>query len=185
MQKAVAPIAPVVHGATQRSGVIPSELVSHLRTKLCLKAEMPNDLRLREPECIDRHLPWSDEVPASCRLTAGRVDEGAALPDEPIVDAKVLEALLDNTHRSAGGAWKAVGSFQRPFWKAVAKVQRLGWKPIGRFQQRATSDAHNAILVVNRHDLGLDHRTILVHNLKALASLHRAPHGTVHLHEVF
>ena len=52
---------------------------------------MPNDARLGEPGRIDRYLPWSEDVPASCRLAAGRPDEAAALPDEPIVDAKVLE----------------------------------------------------------------------------------------------
>lgn len=57
-------------------------------------SEMPNDERLREPGRIDRYLPWSDEVPAACRLTTGRVDEAVALPDEPIVDAKVLEGLV-------------------------------------------------------------------------------------------
>lgn len=60
-------------------------------------SEMPNDERLREPGRIDRYLPWSDDVPDSCRLTTSRVDEEAALPDEPIVDAGVLEALPDNS----------------------------------------------------------------------------------------
>ena len=62
-----------------------------------LLTEMPSDPRLGEPGRVDRYLPWSDDVPASCRLTAGRVDEGAALPDEPIVDAKVLEALPEGS----------------------------------------------------------------------------------------
>ena len=62
-----------------------------------LLTEMPSDPRLGEPGRIDRYLPWSDDVPASCRLTTGRVDEGAALPDEPIVDAKVLEALPEGS----------------------------------------------------------------------------------------
>ena len=60
-------------------------------------SEMPNDDRLREPGRIDRYLPWSVDVPASCRLTTARVDEAAALPDEPIVGAEVLEALSDNS----------------------------------------------------------------------------------------
>ena len=58
-----------------------------------LLTEMPNDPRLREPGRIDRYLPWSEDVPASCRLTTARVDEEAALPDEPIVDAAALEAV--------------------------------------------------------------------------------------------
>lgn len=58
-----------------------------------LLTEMPNDPHLREPGWIDRYLPWSEDVPASCRLTTARVDEGAALPDEPIVDAAALEAV--------------------------------------------------------------------------------------------
>lgn len=58
-----------------------------------LLTEMPNDPRLREPGWIDRYLPWSEDVPASCRLTTARVDEEAALPDEPIVDAAALEAV--------------------------------------------------------------------------------------------
>jgi len=39
---------------------------------------MPNDDRLQEPGRIDRYLPWSDEVPPSCRLAAGRPDEAVA-----------------------------------------------------------------------------------------------------------
>jgi hypothetical protein len=58
---------------------------------------MPNDPHLGEPGRIDRYLPWSDDVPGSCRLTAGRVDEAAALPDEPIVDAEALGALPDDS----------------------------------------------------------------------------------------
>lgn len=58
---------------------------------------MPNDPHLGEPGRIDRYLPWSQDVPASCRLATGRADEGAALPDEPIVDAKVLEALPEGS----------------------------------------------------------------------------------------
>ena len=58
-----------------------------------LLTEMPNDPRMREPGRIDRYLPWSEDVPASCRLTTARVDEEAALPDEPIVDAAALEAV--------------------------------------------------------------------------------------------
>ena len=50
---------------------------------------MPNDPHLREPGRIGLYLPWSGEVPDSCRLTRKRVDEAEALPDEPIVDAKV------------------------------------------------------------------------------------------------
>ena len=62
-----------------------------------LLTEMPNDDRLSEPGRIDRYPPWSDDVPASCRLTKGRVDEVAALPDEPIVDSGVLESLPEGS----------------------------------------------------------------------------------------
>ena len=62
-----------------------------------LLAEMPNDGRLSEPGRIDRYLPWSEDVPASCRLTTSRVDEEAALPDVPIVDAKVLGSLPEGS----------------------------------------------------------------------------------------
>ncbi len=46
---------------------------------------------------VDRYLPWSEEVPDSCRLTKATVDEEAALPDEPIVDAEAMGALSDNS----------------------------------------------------------------------------------------
>ena len=62
-----------------------------------LLTEMPNDQRLSEPGRIDRYLPWSEEVPDSCRLTKATVDEEAALPDEPIVDAEAMGALSDNS----------------------------------------------------------------------------------------
>ena len=60
-----------------------------------LLTEMPNDQRLSEPGRIDRYLPWSEEVPDSCRLTKATVDEEAALPDEPIVDAEAMGALSE------------------------------------------------------------------------------------------
>ena len=59
--------------------------------------EMPNDARLSEPGRVDRYLPFSDEVPEACRLSAGRPDEADAIPDEPIVDAEVLEAALGDS----------------------------------------------------------------------------------------
>ncbi|MBQ6524315.1 MAG: transposase domain-containing protein [Atopobiaceae bacterium] len=62
-----------------------------------LLTEMPNDQRLSEPGRIDRYLPWSEEVPDSYRLTKATVDEEAALPDEPIVDAEAMGALSDNS----------------------------------------------------------------------------------------
>ena len=55
--------------------------------------EMPNDPRLAEPGRIDRYLPWSEEVPAGCRLGPGGAEEAAEMPDEPIVDAEALEEL--------------------------------------------------------------------------------------------
>ena len=58
---------------------------------------MPNDTRLSEPGRIDRYLPFSDEVPAECRLGTGRPDEADALPDEPIVDEAALEAALGSS----------------------------------------------------------------------------------------
>jgi hypothetical protein len=62
---------------------------------------MPNDPHLQEPGRIDRYLPWSDEVPASCRLKVTVVDESEVLQDEPIVDASVLESLPEESQRSA------------------------------------------------------------------------------------
>ena len=63
-----------------------------------LLAEMPNDARLSEPGRIDRYLPWSDDVPETCRLVPrGEVDEAEALPDETIVDEGVLEAALETS----------------------------------------------------------------------------------------
>ena len=62
-----------------------------------LLTEMPNDDRLSEPGRIDRYLPWSDDVPASCRLTKGRVDEVGAPPAEAIVDSGVLESLPEGS----------------------------------------------------------------------------------------
>ena len=52
--------------------------------------EMPNDGGLGEPGRIDRYLPWSEDVPADCRLSAERADE-------PIVDAEALEAALESS----------------------------------------------------------------------------------------
>ena len=63
-----------------------------------LLAEMPNDDELGEPGRIDRYLPWSEDVPANCRLSSERAEEAAEMPDEPIVDAETLEATLENSN---------------------------------------------------------------------------------------
>jgi len=63
-------------------------------------SEMPNDPRLAEPGRIDRYLPWSDEVPAGCRLSPDRAEEAAEMPDEPIVDAEALEVALESSNSS-------------------------------------------------------------------------------------
>ena len=55
---------------------------------------MPNDERLCELGCIDRYLPWSEDISSSCRFTIANVDEEAELTDEPNVDEVVLESLL-------------------------------------------------------------------------------------------
>ena len=60
--------------------------------------EMPNDGGLGEPGRIDRYLPWSEDVPANCRLSAERAEEAAEMPDEPIVDAGALEAALESSN---------------------------------------------------------------------------------------
>ena len=60
-------------------------------------SEMPNDPRLAEPGRIDRYLPWSDEVPAGCRISPDRAEEAAEMPDEPIVDEEALEAILETS----------------------------------------------------------------------------------------
>lgn len=70
--------------------------LSHRSYLKQLLAEMPDDDRLRKPGRIDRYLPWSEGVPAYRRLTTDKID-GAALPDEPIVDAKALEPLPEET----------------------------------------------------------------------------------------
>ena len=59
---------------------------------------MPKDGGLGEPDRIDRYLPWSPEIPASCRLSVERVEEAAEMPDEPIVDAEALEAALESSN---------------------------------------------------------------------------------------
>ena len=59
--------------------------------------EMPNDPHLREPGGVDRYLPWSEDVPETCRLTKARVGVAEALPDEPVVDADELEAALGDS----------------------------------------------------------------------------------------
>ena len=51
-----------------------------------LLTEMPNDEHLREPGGIDRYLPWSDDVPSSCRLSAAEAAKLAEMPDDPIID---------------------------------------------------------------------------------------------------
>ena len=63
---------------------------------------MPNDDRLGDPGRIDRYLPWSEEVPDSCRLSPENAAEAAEMPDEPIVDAAVLEALSESSERFTG-----------------------------------------------------------------------------------
>ncbi len=98
--------------------------------------EMPNDAHLGEPGRIDRYLPWSDEVPDSCRLTKGRVDEAEALPDEPIVDGEVLEAV-EGTLETANDSPVARSNIIRhsstefclsPF---PQRLQTLGWTAKG------------------------------------------------------
>ena len=72
-----------------------------LNQRLCMEwllTEMPNDGRLREPGGIDRYLPWSEDVPAECRLSPGKAAEAAEMPDEPIVDAEALEAALESSN---------------------------------------------------------------------------------------
>ena len=60
-----------------------------------LLTEMPNDSKLDEPGRIDRYLPWSDDVPAECRLSPGKAAEAASMPDEPIIDEGIIEAALE------------------------------------------------------------------------------------------
>ena len=51
-----------------------------------LLTEMPNDDHLLEPGRIDRYLPWSDEIPESCRLSKRDAAKLAEMPDDPIID---------------------------------------------------------------------------------------------------
>jgi len=52
---------------------------------------------LGEPGRIDRYPPWSDEVPAGCRLGPDGAEKVVEMPDEPIVDAAMLESALENS----------------------------------------------------------------------------------------
>lgn len=56
---------------------------------------MPNDERIDEQGRIDRYLPWSDEVPESCRLSPEKAKKAAEMPDEPIVDATVIKDIQE------------------------------------------------------------------------------------------
>ncbi|WP_165249681.1 transposase domain-containing protein [Adlercreutzia sp. ZJ141] len=60
-------------------------------------SEMPNDNKLDELGRIDRYLPWSDEIPVECRLSPDKAKDAAKMPDEPIVDVKTLETILENS----------------------------------------------------------------------------------------
>ncbi len=60
-------------------------------------AEMPNDEHLGEPGRIDRYLPWSEDVPDQCRLSPAKAKQAAEMPDEPIVDLKAIESVLENS----------------------------------------------------------------------------------------
>lgn len=68
-----------------------------------LLTEMPDDERLGEPGRIDRYLPWSGEVPDACRLSPEKAKEAAEMPDEPIVDAAVIEAARGLLQESSQG----------------------------------------------------------------------------------
>lgn len=59
--------------------------------------EMPNDTELSNPDRIDRYLPWSNAVPSECRLDSEITKKAAELRDEPIVDPKVIESVLENS----------------------------------------------------------------------------------------
>lgn len=58
-----------------------------------LLTEIPNDAELESPGRIDRYLPWSEEVPGSFRLDPRKAAEAAGMPDEPVVDAGLVEEL--------------------------------------------------------------------------------------------
>ena len=62
-----------------------------------LPTEMPDDAGLGEPGRIDRCLPWSEGVPAICRLSTERAEEAAEMRDEPIIDLETVEAVLENS----------------------------------------------------------------------------------------
>ena len=81
----------------------------------------------RTPGRIDRYLPWSEDVPDSCRLTRDRVDEGAVLPDEPIVDAEVLEALPE-------GSWCSPASPGKSLAVPSATLESCWQNPIVRLE---------------------------------------------------
>jgi len=56
------------------------------RMQLYRDCDGPNDGHLREPGGIDRYLPWSEEVPDACRLSAAEAAKLAEMPDDPIID---------------------------------------------------------------------------------------------------
>ena len=62
-----------------------------------LLTEMPNDDRLDEPGRIDRYLPWSEDVPAECRLSPEKAVIATEMPDEPIIDPDALTVALENS----------------------------------------------------------------------------------------
>ena len=68
-----------------------------------LLTEMPDDESLGEPGRVDRYLPWSGEVPDGCRLRPEKAREAAEMPDEPIVDAAVIEAARGLLQESSQG----------------------------------------------------------------------------------
>ena len=56
-------------------------------------SEMPNDPALRAKGAdVSRYLPWSPEVPESCRATGAHFREELGVAGEPVVDLAGISA---------------------------------------------------------------------------------------------
>ena len=79
--------------------------------------------------CIGVRNP-RDNVSAFCRLTTTRVDEEAALPDEQIVDAKVLGSLPEGSQRSPLSRGNLLAVTDRFFGRLLAESNGLAGNPL-------------------------------------------------------
>ena len=64
--------------------------LSPMRYVEWLLDELPLAGDLCDPAVADRYLPWSDDVPESCRLKAGRADEYLAAAEDDALYERLL-----------------------------------------------------------------------------------------------